>query len=135
MSVTETTDILEHVALDCADLYLLENGMIRYEFREGYLVDVKEIQEMSATRTRFAGNRPRKILIITSRYLSITPEGRAYDVSAHRKKNTIAEAYVITNLATRIAANFYHLFNRPPIPVKVFKTESEAVKWLKKFPG
>jgi hypothetical protein len=133
--VTETTDILEHVALDCADLYLLESGMIRYEFREGYLVDVKDIQEMSATRTRFAGDRPRKILIITSRYLNITPEGRAYDVSAHRKKNTIAEAYVITNLATRIAANFYHLFNRPPIPVKVFKTEAEAVKWLNKFPG
>jgi len=133
--VTETTDILEHVALDCADLYLLENGMIRYEFREGYLVDVKDIQEMSATRSRLAGDRPRKILIITSRYLSITSEGRAYDVSAHRKKNTVAEAYVITNLATRIATNFYHIFNRPPIPVKIFKTEREALKWLKKFPG
>jgi hypothetical protein len=131
--MTESIAIVEHVALDCADIYLLESGMIRYEFREAYMVDVKDIQEMSATRSRMAGQTKRKILILTSRYMSITPQGRAYNVNEHRKKHTLAEAYVITNLATRIAANFYHLFNRPPIPVKMFKTEQEALKWLDNF--
>jgi hypothetical protein len=131
--VTATTEIVEHVALDCADLFLLENGLIRYEFKEGYVVDVKDIREMSSARKRLANGNPRKILIITSRYMSITSRARAYDVNKHRIKNTVAEAYVVTNLATRIATNFYHLFNRPPIPVKVFRTEREALKWLDKF--
>jgi len=131
--MTDSIDIVEHVALDCADLYLLENGIIRYEFRESYVVDVKDIKEMSATRSHMAGDRKRKILIVTARYMSITPKARAFDVSEHRKKNTLAEAYVITNLATRIATSFYHVFNPPPIPVKIFKTEHEAIKWLDKF--
>lgn len=131
--MTGTTDIIEHVVLNCAVLYLMGNGLIRYEFKEGYTISVRDIREMSQTRNRLADNKPCKILIITSRYMSITSRARAYDVSKHRNQNTIAEAYVVTNLATRIATNFYHLFNRPTIPVKVFRTEKEAIKWLDKF--
>jgi hypothetical protein len=131
--MTATSDIVEQINLASAIICLHDDGMISYHFNEGYLVDVPDIIEMSAAREKLAGNKPRPVLIITSRYLNITPEGRAYNINDHRSKHTLAEAYVITNLATRIATNFYHFFNPPSVPVKIFKKEHDAVDWLRNF--
>jgi len=37
------------------------------------------------------------------------------------------------SLASSIIGNFYIKFNNPSIPTKLFKTEDEALDWLKKY--
>ena len=44
-----------------------------------------------------------------------------------------AEAVVSTSFFGRILVNFYAYFFHPPTPVRVFRTESEARKWLSQF--
>ena len=40
-------------------------------------------------------------------------------------------ALVATNLVSEVASNFFLGFNQPEIPIKLFKNEDDALKWLK----
>jgi len=41
-----------------------------------------------------------------------------------------AEAFVVNSLPTRLIANFYMKFNKPPNPTKIFNTVEKAEEWL-----
>ena len=42
----------------------------------------------------------------------------------------VAEAFVVDNLPTRLIANFYLKFNRPPNPTRIFNSLESAEEWL-----
>lgn len=67
-------------------------------------------------------------------YVKITNEVSGY-IASHPEliKVKKAEAIVTKSLANRLLVNFFSYFFRPPAPVKVFKNEAEARKWLAKF--
>lgn len=56
-------------------------------------------------------------------------------IASHAALNKVkkAEAIVTSSLSNRLIVNWFARFFNPPSPVRVFKREEEARKWLSKF--
>lgn len=44
-----------------------------------------------------------------------------------------ATAILVDSMASNMVAKFYVQYNKPPVPTQVFKSEAEAIEWLKAF--
>ncbi|MFN7691633.1 MAG: hypothetical protein ACK5QU_11175 [Bacteroidota bacterium] len=62
--------------------------------------------------------------------IDISSEARKFGSSPDVQKNLIAQAVLVNSLATRIAANFYIRFNKPPKPTRLFTNSEDAFSWL-----
>ena len=63
-------------------------------------------------------------------HIDISSEARKFGSSPDVQKNLIAQAVLVNSLATRIAANFYIRFNKPPKPIRLFTNSEDAFSWL-----
>ncbi len=113
------------------DLYLDDEGIMVLKFKNDVFLELEDVIQLTDDCETVAGEVPRPLLIITGDRLGVSKEGRSIDISERRKKNTLAEAMVIDNLATRLTAKIYKKFNPPPIEAQHFKTEEEAREWLR----
>lgn len=107
-----------------------EDGIVTMRFKDDVEIGKSDIDEMINTRGELSPGKV-KILIVTGIRASITKEARQYNKEAHREANTQAEALVVRSLPTRIAVNFYYRIRRTSYPVKIFRDEVSALKWLK----
>ena len=73
-----------------------------------------------------------KKLIIIGRHTKIDVDARkvAAEQNRKRKPKIVAEAFVVTSTAMRLAINMYMLFLNKEYPVKVFSNREAAEKWL-----
>ena len=95
------------------------------------MLDAQDIYEINYASNELCDGDKLPHLIVTGLRMSVTKEGRSADIMEARLKNTLCEAIVINNLATRMAARLYYKFNPVPFEVKHFKTENEALQWLR----
>lgn len=74
-----------------------------------------------------------KKLIIIGRHTKIDVDARkaAAEKNRERKPRIIAEAFVVTSTAMRLAISMYMLFLNKVYPVKVFANREAAETWLK----
>lgn len=64
---------------------------------------------------------------------SISKEARDYFASDEGSKDLVASAFLIDSVIGKFTGNFFLQINKPKIPLKLFTTESEALKWLQQF--
>jgi hypothetical protein len=51
----------------------------------------------------------------------------------NRDSNVSAFAIIIQSPLSRVIGNFFMGLNKPRVPARLFKSEKEAVKWLKEL--
>lgn len=125
------TELIETKNLGFCSVSLRSDGIIenRFLWDVPYEITAEKLLEISAAiQSMFKGER-RSILSIAGLYGSMTPEARA--LNTFHKENTIAIGLVIQSASQRLLANFYFRIKKAPFPVKFFKTEAEAVDWLR----
>lgn len=71
------------------------------------------------------------ILVIAHDTSNVTVEGMRLLSSPSAMSYSIAKAYVINSIPHKMMANFYLRFLKPEKPVRFFKKQIEAEKWLK----
>lgn len=102
----------------------------QYFLRETpYEVDEKFMQDSIDAMTLLSKGEKKALLSIPGLYGTITPEARKISLSGSNSY-TLALGLVITELSQRLLVNFYFKIKKTPYPVKIFKTEKEAVAWL-----
>ncbi len=69
-------------------------------------------------------------LVTMDGHVSITSEARALGASDQSNKKMIAQAIVVSGLATRLLGNFFIRFNKPASPTRLFSKTDEAIAWL-----
>jgi len=121
------------IDLGHSKVFLRDDGIVQVNFAHELLLDVKQCRELNATYDKILGDKKHPILHIAGKYTNVTSGARNYGASEEGLRNSIAEAYVISSLAHKILANFYMKFNKPKIPTQFFKTEEEAIVWLRTF--
>ncbi len=70
------------------------------------------------------------ILVIAHDTSNVTVEGMRLLSSAQAMSYAIAKAYVINSIPHKMMANFYLKFLKPEKPVRFFRSQAEAEKWL-----
>ena len=113
--------------------YYPEKNLLHTHLFSGTEIDLtqaKQIQEMAAKLT---GQDRYRSLVTMDGNVSITSEGRTVGASEQSTRNMIAQAIVVTGLATRLLGNFFIRFNKPASPTELFSSREAALEWLLDF--
>lgn len=108
-----------------------EDGIVEIDFSDTLEIDVKEAKEMVVATGSVSQGKKVLVLNVAGSLTTATAAARDFAASAEAVQYTLAEAYVVSNLAQKIVGNFYVNFHKPQVPTKIFTNTEEAVKWLK----
>lgn len=110
---------------------LRTDGIVQINFGDNVELDLKEAVEINEAISEITDGKKALILNIGGKNTSATSTAREFSASPTGLKYTIADAFVVTNLAQKILANFYLSFNKPLVNTKIFDNIDKAIEWLK----
>lgn len=112
----------------------LEKDIYKIIYSDQFKVELEHVIEMDEHFMEMTEKKP--VYIITDlqgRFFSITNEAQKYiatDAYSIKLSLLKACAVVLDNLPNRLIAKFFQKFFKPDYPMKIFKNETEARKWL-----
>lgn len=124
---------LKSADLGHSKVHLRNDGIVQIDFGDSIELDLKEAVEIVETIAKLSEGKKVPVLNIAGKSTSATSAAREYSASPAGLRYTIADAYVVTNLAQKILGNFYISFNKPPVSTRIFDDVDKAVQWLKTF--
>lgn len=110
-----------------------KSGIVRVEYKEAVEIELKDVKEHIKILQKLSEGKPVPVLVDGRKDLTISPEAREYASSKEFEGLRSAQALLVGSLATKLIANFYINFHKPPHPAQIFADEKEAVEWLKGF--
>lgn len=122
--------IIEHIEFEFGNVKLLENLIIKIVLYENSTIGLEESRELNNAIGKLCNYTQALILIIAENGTQINNEARIFSASQEGLKYTIADAFVVDNLAHKLIANFYLKINKPAKPSKLFSNEQDAIVWL-----
>lgn len=121
------------IRIKSAEIELCEEQVVKITTAANYESNIEDVKEIGRAFNKLIGNKPYYILVITQQGATATTEAREYAAKSSHRKNIIAEAIVIKNLALRMAATVYMKVNRPKQKIKLFNSEAKAMTWIRKL--
>ena len=70
-------------------------------------------------------------LLYIENFSIVTPEAREYFASSYANENVIKWAFIPTNSFSIVLSNIFISFNKPIVPIKLFKDKKAAIEWLR----
>lgn len=122
--------VIQQESFRVGSVSLLHDETVLYQLHDDVVINVDDIIEMMNVHKKIAGDKARYVVVLTGARTTLTSEARAFDISQKRKLLTLAEAVVIDNIVTRIAASFYYRFNAPPYSIRTFPDVQKAFRWI-----
>jgi hypothetical protein len=110
-----------------------DDGIVRVELKQDADVTLEDAIENHEETLKLVGDHEYLVLVDIRPARSITREARMSFADRDSRRNTIAQALVIDSGISRVIGNFFIGLNKPPFPVKLFKSSDEAAAWLKGF--
>ncbi|MBA3971902.1 MAG: hypothetical protein H0X46_07120 [Bacteroidetes bacterium] len=129
-------EIKQHkVQIKHSEIFLDEEGILWLVPDADADIDLEEVKACYDTYEKMGFNKDNKVLQIIDikGSASLTKEARDFAV-ANGSKFFLASAVISNNLSVRLIVNFFNLFYKSqPVPFKMFDSEENAKKWLRKF--
>jgi hypothetical protein len=120
--------------IDCktATLSLVDDNMLLVTMKEGAEVDLDAATENHEVAIRLTKGNKYICLVDARKYTTITDEARKYAMRPDMYTHVIAQAVVITSLATRLLANFLMPFTQRNrvVEMRLFNDYDLAYNWL-----
>ena len=121
--------------VDCktATLSLLDESMLLVTMKENAEVDLAEANANYEAAMRLTKGNKYAVLVDARKYTTITDEAKKHAQQATMYTHVIAQAVVITSLATRLLANFLMPFTKQNkvVEMRLFNDYDLALSWLK----
>ncbi|MFN3402902.1 MAG: hypothetical protein ACK40G_02330 [Cytophagaceae bacterium] len=117
-----------------------ENELVTIEIIDGIehftlkniIVSKQEAIKLVKDRIEFQNGITYPIICDIQQAIYINNEAREYFANEGAALAS-ACAVVISSHVSHILANFFMLFNKPPVPTRIFNNKESAVTWLKRF--
>jgi hypothetical protein len=113
---------------------LIEPGIIKIEVSEKAVLDLEDVLAMR--RKNLELSRGEKFCILwDSRnvHFTIDPEAMHKMASAEYQEVRKAAALIVDSLAGKLVGNFFKSLTSQKSPTRLFNSEEEGLKWLRKF--
>ena len=124
---------LKQERISIGTLTLLEDRIILFETDEHVTVGIQEMQEVRKVNHELSDGRPYCVMSKTGAFSSYSKEMLDASKTYEYSKNRIALAIIANNLAVKMMTNAYIRMRKPPIPTKSYRSEEEAINWLRKM--
>lgn len=109
-----------------------ENGILRIKAIEGVSIDLEKLIEDDAVNPQLTAGEKVLALYDARAFFTISPQAEKFVRSGILNKSRIATAVLTDKFFVRLIVNFIN-FARPKSPLKMFKREEEALKWLSSY--
>ena len=112
---------------------MLEQDILLVVMKEDAEVDVSDIRENYEIIMHITSGHRYASLVDARKFATITSEAREYSVQSEMHINIVAQAIVITSLASRLLANSWIQFFKKNngTEIKLFDNYEIALGWLK----
>lgn len=127
------TTLLKQERISIGSLTLLEDRIILFETDEHVIVGMEELLEIRKVNHELSDGQPYCVVSKTGAFSSYSKEMLDASKTYEYSKNRIALAIVANNLAVKMMTNAYIRMRKPPIPTKSFRSEEDAVNWLRQM--
>ena len=123
----------QEITTRTATLWLGNDGILRKVFLKNADETLQDALESEEVIKKLSAEKKRPLLVDFTGLHSMDAQARDYYIS-DRSGNLLAACGGVTrSMIGRVISNFFMGFNKPPTPVKLFKTEEESSEWLKQF--
>ena len=116
-----------------AEISLEKAGYIKIKVIAGSVIDEADALDNLLVIKNLSANQKKLKLVDLRGKWKFTTKGKEVAKKNSSVKNTIARAYIIDSLLTKIMMKFFESFTRPDVPQMFFTNEKEAIKWLLQF--
>ncbi len=123
--------IVDEIEIPEAFIRMRSDGIVHVFYKENTVLDVPLQLRMLDLYWKLTNNQKANFIFESDEGFFLTKEARENSVKLEASTPVIASALIVTNLASRIVANFFIKMNKPKIRYKLFGTVEEAAKWLK----
>jgi hypothetical protein len=110
----------------------VKDNIFIVRYKDNVVADLDDVKEVYEIHNKLAEGKVLRVMLNFGKYTSLTKEAREY--AQNVKIPAVAEAMVVSNLAQRLIMNFYTMYRKIKTPLKVFKAEEDAFKFLAKHP-
>ncbi|WPP51523.1 DUF7793 family protein [Catalinimonas niigatensis] len=110
----------------------LNDNIVTVQYKPNLHLKLDDAHRIVAERLAYFGNLKTPVLIKSSRIKSIDKQAREY-LFNEGLINITAIALVETSTVEKVLTTIVFNFNKPKIPHKVFSSNQDAMKWLRKF--
>jgi len=131
--LTNSTKIIKGIHLPEASIVLREDGIVHIHYNHNIVLDIPLQLKVLEKFNEITGGKLTPFLFTAGDGVIVTPEARDNAMNTEENSPCYGTAVIVTSLAYKLIANFYLKFNKPKRPYKVFKSENEAVEWLRTF--
>lgn len=116
-----------------ARLWLGQDGVARVIWEPGAEVTLDDARETMAAYLKINKGKRRPLLIDTKTMRSLAREARSYYAGEEAASVASAVAILVGTPVSRVLGNFYIGLSNPRLPSRLFTSEGEALKWLKRY--
>jgi hypothetical protein len=109
-----------------------EEGIVYIRYNE-VVIDEAIMKNVMDSYYRITSYEPHVIFSDGSRIKYWTKEARAYQVKFENPQYMKAAAILVKSPVQQIFVNFFLVFHKPKIPVKLFISKEEALSWLSTY--
>ena len=117
-------------SIEYANIQMLANGIIKIEMFDGHIIDLEECVQLTIAQGKLLDGKEGLMFMVAETTTQFTNDARDFSASKEGVRFSIAEAFVVQNLAQKILVSFYLKINKPAKPSKAFNSEEDAIKWL-----
>lgn len=134
MNTRETTTPPPN-AVDSSSYYLWldDDGILIAVNKPSIRDTLNDALEKIAAVVQLSDGKPRPLLVDTTETKSVSREAREAYAQAGKDGKVVALALVTGSAVSRIIANFFLNFHKPPIPVRLFNSRGPAKDWLMQY--
>lgn len=114
-------------------IWIDDKGIMHSKYTKKTLVTEEvAIAEIQIIKEISQGNKV-PLLVNMSNTTSITIKARKYYSGKESEKVIRAAALIVNSPLHSVMGNFFLGLNKPQFPVKLFSSEEQALKWLRKY--
>jgi len=124
---------MKKVETSIAEMHIDEDGILQIRIKKGVHLTLESIKEYYAETNKLLGENKALVLFDASADYTITEEAKAFGQTEEATKNRIAIAYVTNSLTNKLVFNLYTKLYKPKVPMKMFSSKENGLKWLKTF--
>ncbi|CAN5154250.1 hypothetical protein BH09BAC5_BH09BAC5_28610 [soil metagenome] len=110
-----------------------KRGFISTKVAAGAEIQLEDAKENTLNVIKISGGANYPVLVDLKEIKSISKEARDHFSMRGRKPNVTAIAMLVGSPLSKIIGNFFLGLNKPIVPTKMFNTDMDAIKWMKKF--
>ena len=116
----------------CSKLWLDDGGILHEYFSPKTDFTIQDAEQSMAVGLELSEGADFSWLVDMTGMKSITKEAREYfgEVENSQMK---AVGLVTNSPVSKVFGNFFLRFNKPKLPVRLFSSEKQAIRWLKEF--